>query len=94
MNLSVFIENSLCYKCLSISRLCLWGTTQRVGNFHATHAMVVILVYLANFFFPDVMGTDFDLSVQDVVVESCCICAQSSSDAFFSFGCPALSELP
>ena len=29
---------------------------QRVGNFHATGAMEVILVYLANFFFPDVLN--------------------------------------
>jgi hypothetical protein len=41
-------------KCLCISRHCLLSTTQRVGNFDATHAMKVILVYLAKYFFPDV----------------------------------------
>ena len=53
-----------------------------------------LFIYILKTTYQKIMGTDFDLSVQDVVVESCCICAQSSSDAFFSFGCPALSELP
>ena len=43
------------YECLWISCTGLSNATQRVGNFGATSAIRSIYVYLAMYFFPDVL---------------------------------------
>ena len=42
------------YQVLSFPGPCLFCTIQKVGNFHATHAIMSIYNYLASSFFPDV----------------------------------------
>ena len=56
MSLSVFIEMSSAiavYQVLSFPGPRLFCTIQKVGNFHATHAIMSIYNYLASSFFPD-----------------------------------------
>ena len=57
------------YQVLSFPGPRLFCTIQKVGNFHATHAIMSIYNYLASSFFPDVVAGPRDSASSRLVNE-------------------------